>query len=339
MTIRRLKRGALAIGAAGAAACVLGALLDRASFYRAWLLGFLFWSGIATSSAGLLMVHHLTGGGWGLVLRRPLRAAAGTLPALFLLFLPLLPGLPTLYPWAAKPGPYLNAPFFLLRAAICFVVWGALGAYLCRDRARARLVSGPGLLALVFTMTFASVDWAMSLEPRWYSTSYGLLFIGGQALSTLVLGILLAGLFPGGLPSARIHDLGNLTLTFLMLWAYLAFTQFLIIWSADLPEETSWYLRRTSGGWNALALGLVLFHFAGPFAALLSVRVKRSARALAAVAGVLLLMRFVDLYWMVAPSLTAGGPRPHGLDLAAPGAIGGVWLAAVLHLAEREVAA
>jgi hypothetical protein len=194
------------------------------------------------------------------------------------------------------------------------------------------VISGPGLVLLGLTITFASVDWVMSLEPHWFSTMYGLIFVVGDVLATLSFAICVISYLSdreplaGFLKVSHYHDLGNLMLAFVMLWAYLSFSQYLIIWSGNLPEETPWYIHRTGHGWSAIAIVLILFHFALPFVLLLSRNTKRAAATLVKVAGFVLLMRLVDLFWQVAPAFYEEQLTIHWLDIAAPVAIGGIWL-------------
>jgi hypothetical protein len=246
---------------------------------------------------------------------------------------------------------YLNPVGFVGRAVFYFAVWATLAHFLNRwsrrlDESkdpvtarqagrRLRGLSGGGILLLGLTITFSSIDWAMSLDPHWFSTIYGLIFMVGQVLSAFTLVILLVSTLGGevrlreAIPPQTVHDLGKLLLAFVMLWAYIHLSQFLITWSGNLPEETPWYLNRLQGGWQHLAHVLIAFHFVLPFLLLLSRDLKRDVRRLAFVAGLLFLMRFVDLYWLVAPAFVAGkGFAPHWLDVAAPLGLGGLWIAA-----------
>jgi hypothetical protein len=202
---------------------------------------------------------------------------------------------------------------------------------------RLRGLSGGGLVLLGLTITFSSIDWAMSLDPHWFSTIYGMIFMVGQALSALAFVIVCVAILGAQKPLSdvvrpgTIHDLGKLMLAFVMLWTYVNFSQFLIMWSGNLPEEIPWYIRRIQGGWLYLALGLVLFHFAVPFLLLLSRDLKRNARPLALVAGLLLAFRVADVYWFVAPDSAghgaATGAAFHWLDIALPLGLGGLWVA------------
>jgi len=352
----RVQRRALLMGVAALALLGGGAYFNPLQFFRSYLLAFLFWLGIGLGCVALLMLHHMTGGGWGFVIRRLLESGAGTLPLMALLALPVLFGFSRLYPWvhqeasAGEPVPplrrvYLNTPAFFGRAVVYFAIWITL-AYLLnkwsseQDRTadpaltgRLQSLSGPGLVVFGFTATFAAVDWAMSLEPHWTSTIYGIMFVVAEGLGALAFAILAARLLAHRKPLADViapshfHDLGNLLLAFVMLWAYISFSQFLIIWSGNLQDEISWYLSRASGGWGALALFLVAFHFAVPFLLLLSRDVKRRMQVLAVVAGSLVVMGLVDLFWVVVPAFQPAGPRVHWMDIVAPIGMGGVWVA------------
>lgn len=342
-----------------AASAVLGAS-NPTQFLRSYLVAYLFWAGLAVGCLSVSMIHHLTGGIWGLVVRRILEAGTRTFPLLALLFLPIALGLARIYPWA-HPGAveadelirhkalYLNPGFFLARAVFYFVIWIVLASVMNRwslaldarpDRRTARRLrglGGVGLMLLGLTITFSSIDWAMSLDPHWFSTIYGVLFMIGQALSALSFVIVCIAVLGGQKPLAdvvtpgAIHDLGKLLLAFVMLWTYMNLSQFLIMWSGNLPEEIPWYIRRFHGGWQVVGLVLVIFHFLLPFLLLLSRDLKRNARLLGFVAGGILLVRLVDLFWLVAPDLAghggaAKGMALHGLDVALPMGIGGVWL-------------
>lgn len=339
--LARAGRAALGVGLAGLIACALGWATDeRARVYQSWLWAFLFWAGLGVGCAGVLMIHQLVGGDWGGPLRKPLEAGAATALLLPAFFLPLLLGLDELYPWTREPleekRAYLNTPFFLLRSAAYFALW-ILGFLLLRrgDDAARRRLSGPGLLVYAFTLSFAAIDWAMSIEPHWSSSIYGLLFIAGQLLSTFAAAALAVVLLrAGGLDERRLHDLGNLLFMAVLLWAYVSFSQFLLIWSGNIPEEVAWYARRARGGWGLWAAALALVGFALPFFLLLRSDVKRAPRSLAVAAALVLVARLADTFWWVSPAFNPDGPRPHWLDLAAPAAIGGFWVASCLRRLE-----
>ncbi len=352
--LRRIQRAALTAGIIALAGCGLGAVASPAQFLRSYLVAYLFWFGIALGCMAILMIHHIAGGAWGAVIRRVLESGTRTLPLMALLFLPLALGLSSLYEWARPEAVahdpilqhnrvYLNVPFFLVRAAFYFTVWLTIAVFLNRwsldqDRTtdpavgrRLELLSRGGLLAIGLTMTFASIDWVMSLDPRWYSTIYGILVMGGQVLAAMafvipIMALLARGPLSGIVTAEQFHDLGKLMLAFVMLWAYFSFSQFLIIWSANLPEEIPWYLRRMSAGWQAMSVGIILFHFILPFLVLLSRDVKRDAGALAGVALFILFLRFVDVFWLVTPAFSPTAFAVHWMDLVTPVAVGGIWL-------------
>jgi len=355
--VGRWQQRALVVGVVFTLLLAVGAFLDRAQFFHSYLVAYLFWTGIALGSLAILLLQHLTGGAWGLVIRRVLEAATRTIPLMAVLFVPIILGAHQIYPWThheemsrtpaleEKARLYLNLPFFSLRAALYFAIW-LLFAYLLnkwsreqdltgdgRFTRRMRMISAPGLLLFVLMVTFASVDWAMSLNPDWFSTIYGLLFVISWALSALAFVIAVVSLLSNREPMSRIvrpnhfQDLGKLMLAFVMLWAYLAFSQFLIVWSGNLPEEIQWYLPRLRGGLGAIAVGVVFFHFAFPFLLLLSASLKRDARKLLMLAGLILLMRLIDLFWMVAPEFSPERFHLSWMDVVAPIGMGGLWLA------------
>jgi hypothetical protein len=350
------QKRALVAGAVFLVVLLAGVFLDRRQFFQSYLIGWTFWTGIAVGSLALLMLQHLTGGGWGLVIRRVLEAATRTLPVMAVLFVPIILGAHSLYPWtdheelAKHPvvqfkTPYLNLPFFTVRAVVYLGVWLALAYFLNtwslaqdhtadnRYTRNMRVLSGPGMVALIFTVTFASIDWYMSLEPEWFSTIYGFIFVASWSLSALAFVIAAMAALSKEQPLKRIvaplhfHDLGKLLLALVMLWAYFVFSQFLIIWSANLPEEIVWYLARTHGVWGAIALALVILHFAAPFLFLLSRNLKRDPRKLVIIALLILAMRFVDLLWMLIPAFARGHWSLSWLmDLVAWIGFGGLWL-------------
>jgi hypothetical protein len=360
-----LRKRAYLIGAvAGAAASVLG-LRDPDQFLRSYLVAFLYWLSIALGCFAIASLHHLSRGEWGLMIRRVLEAAARTIPLLALLFVPLLLGARVLYPWArpeevaADPllrhqSAYLNLPFFALRAAAYFAIWSAFALILdrmsrrqdaSRDPHLARrmqVVAAPGLVLYCLAATFASIDWIMALNEHWHSTIFGFMFIGGQAVAAMAFVIVVARYLSERPPMSEafrplhFHDYGKLLLTFVVLWAYFHVSQFIIAWQANLPKEASWYHPRSAGGWRLVSLLLVALHFALPCALLLSRELKRRVPRLAAVAGLLLVMRWFDLYWLAAPAFSPDGPAFHGLDLVLPLAIGGLWLGAFAGQLQRR---
>jgi len=362
---RQLRRRAALVGGIALLVSVVGGFANPEHFFRSYLFAYAYWAGIAIGSLAIIMLHHLSGGGWGMMIRRLLEAATRTLPLVAALFLPILPGMKALYEWARPEvvvadkilqfkAPYLNVPFFALRTIFYFSAWIALAHFLNRwsrqqdetgDPAlagRMETLSGPGLVLFGATVTFASFDWVMSLEPHWFSTIFGLSFMVGQVLTAFPFAIAMTAYLSGRKPMSEavtadhFHDLGKLTLAFVMLWAYLSFSQFLIIWSGNLPEETPYYLKRLTGGWQFLQLALIVFHFALPFVLLLSRSLKRSGTRLVKVAVLILLMRFVDLYMQIIPAGHDAKFHLSWMDLAAPIGIGGLWLSAFLRQLESR---
>lgn len=356
--VKRYQRIALTVGGVGLLLTLLGFFFNAPQFFRSYLWAYWFWLGLGIGSLQMLMLFQLTGGAWGFVAQRVFEAAARTLPFMFILVIPLLFGITGLFPWATDQGQaelghksaYLNVPFLLIRLAIYFAVWGTLAVLFARWSRAAdedpdprylrlrKIFSGPGIIAVAFTATFAVVDWFMSLEPHWFSTVYPLIHIVGQVLAGLALTILVVAVFSTRPPLDRVvsvnalHDLGNLLLAFTVLWAYVQFSQLLITWAGNLPKEIIFYRHRLEGGWQYLGMFLVVTHFLVPFVLLLSRKTKRSRTTLAGVAAFILAMRLFDYLWLTEPAFHQGSFALHWLDLAAPVGIGGLWLALFLWL-------
>jgi hypothetical protein len=361
--LRRLQRRFLVAGVAGLFVAAVGFFVDRPHFFQAWLVAWLLWLSVALGCLGLAMLHHLSRGAWGLMIRRPLEAGARTLPLLVVLFLPVLAGMSELFEWShgevvradrvlAAKAAYLNVPFFVGRAAVYFLVWVALAWSLTalsrrQDEStdpalfrRMQAISAAGFLLLALTGSFAAIDWMMSLDPHWQSSLYGLWFFAGLGLSGLTFTVVVANWLRQRAPMADVmrpqhfHDYGKLFFAFTMLWAYLSFSQFLLIWAGNLPEEIPFYLRRMHGGWGIVSAVLVVAHFFLPFLVLLSADVKRRGAWLVKVALWMIAMRWLDYFWNVAPTLQSiHGGGDHGsqwiglwIDLAAAVGLGGVWI-------------
>jgi len=350
-----LQRRFLLIGAAGAVVSLLGAFLNLTQFLQSYLMAYMLCLGVTLGCLALGMVHQLSGGAWGVVLRRPIGAATRVLPVMTLLFLPIALGMHRLYSWTnadliahdellQHKHLYLNTPFFLVRAAIYFLVWNTITYFLNawsleQDRnpdpriaRRMQHLSAGGLLGYGLMITFASFDWLMSLEPHWFSTMYGVLIMGGQGLSAMAFLIATVVWLSRRPPLDRIvatshfHDLGNLMLAFVMLWAYFSFSQYLIIWAGNLPLEIGWYLHRSHTSWRLVAVGLIVFHFAVPFVLLLSRAVKREPSLIVKVAAWILIVRVVDLFWLIAPEFHQTGISVSWLDVVLPLTLGSIWL-------------
>jgi hypothetical protein len=352
--LQPLRRRALLIGIAGTAALAAGSWGSPEAFFESYLFGYVVLAGVSLGCLGLLMLHHLVSGRWGHVIQRVLEAGARSLPLMLVLFLPVVAGLEHLYSWThvaeggghghvAAKAAYLNVPFFLARSAFYFLFWIAMAYVMsalsrkqdqtgdARLTRRLKIMSAPGLIAFVVLGTFASVDWMMSLEPEWFSAIYGLMIMTAQAISALAFAIvmlrLLADTTPlaGLLTETHVHHLGNMLLALTVFWTYLAFSQYLIIWSGNLPEENFWYIHRLTPGWSAVAVVILIGHFFIPFLLLLSRRMKRALRPLSLIAGGLLIMRCVEYFWLVKPAFASSGF--HWMDLAALAGIGGLWTA------------
>ena len=348
--VGRYRGRALVVGAVFLVAAAVFAFLQGGpvGLFRAYLVGFFLVTGVAVGSLAFLMLGHMSGGAWALTSRRLLEAATRTLPLCLVLFIPIVVSLfvhqpghdgghgVSLYEWSdpavvehdpalRHKSVYLNWWFFILRGLVCFGVWIALAYYLNRwsaeqdrtgdPRIRRKMqdISGPGILLFGLTVTFAAIDWGMSLEPHWFSTIYGLIVMAGWGLSALAFAITVAAFLYQREPMAHayqplhFHDWGKLLLAMVMLYAYFSFSQFLITWAGNLPEEIPYYLRRLRGGWQYVGLAVILFHFALPFALLLSRARKRAPMRLRRVALLMLVMRVVDLVFLFAPSAHQGG--------------------------------
>jgi hypothetical protein len=351
-----LQRRFFLVGAVGAVLSLVGVVVNVDQFMQSYLMAFMFCLGVTLGCLALGMVHQLSGGAWGVVLRRPIGAASRVLPILTLLFLPIVFGMHHLYIWThadvvahdealQHKQLYLNAPFWIVRAALYFATWNALSYFLNRwsleqDRTgdpwiarRMQKLAAGGLVAYGLTITFASFDWLMSLEPHWYSTIYGVLIMGGQGLSALAFLIVTIVWLSRRAPLDRIiatshfHDIGNLMLAFVMLWAYFSFSQYVIIWAGNLPAEIAWYQHRLETGWRALGVALMLFHFAIPFVLLLSRVVKRSPDILINVAIGMMIVRLLDLFWLIAPEFHHG-VSVSWMDVVLPVTLFALWLGA-----------
>jgi hypothetical protein len=363
--LAELVRGrGLVVGAGAIALGLVIGLISPATFFPAYLAVYLFFLGLGIGSLALLMLHYLVGGLWGFTIRRPLEATSMTLPVLALLFLPIALAVKALYPWAnaevvnksvalLHKSSYLNIGFWLVRALIYHAIWSGLALALrsgsrkqdeTDDPAptwRTQALCAPGLILVFFSVTFAMIDWGMSLEPEWYSTIYGVMLLVGFGLSALCLAVTTATHLRGVRPLADVataegfHDLGNLMLAFVMLWAYMSFSQYLVTWMGNLAEEAPWYIKRSAGGWWWLCGLLIIFHFFAPFFLLLIRENKRESTRLWRIAVAVLGLQLLNDIWLIVPALTG---RPDGSAwytlavllcvLPAVAGIGGLWAAA-----------
>ncbi len=361
----RIQGVALGIGFIGVIAWIVSAVVSGDAgkvFFQSYLVAYIFWVGIALGCLGWLLVQYLGGATWGVVIRRPLESAAHTLILMTLLFIPIVLGMQKIYEWSHPLSSiqneaarkliehkkvWLNPQFFTLRAAIYFGIWLLLTYVLIRRSEKqdqtadpglvqsAQNWSGPGFLIYGLACTFAAIDWVMSLDAEWFSTIFGLLMIAGQGVLSMAFIISVCLLLSKREPMSHVlqpkhfHDMGKLLLALVMLWAYFSFSQLLIIWSGNLPEEIPWYLERFKGIWRYAGLAIILLHFALPFLLLLSRDLKRNSRRLVIVAWLIIIMRFVDLLWLIVPEFEhghAGHLSNYFVYVAATVGMGGVWL-------------
>ena len=356
----------------GAGCAVLGivgcALLGSGNpkqFLFSWLVSFLFFLSLALGALFFVLMQYATQGGWGIVLRRLGETIFATLPVMAVLILPLLLGMRDLYSWSA-PGaaehdallqwkaPYLNVPFFLIRAALYFGMWSFIAILYYRSSrgqdetgdpavsARLRRLAGPSIIVLALTQTFASIDWIVSLTPHWYSTMFGVYFFAGSLtgylalISVVVVAMRSEGLLETVVTAEHLQDVGKFLFAFTAFWAYIGFCQFFLIWYANLPEESIWFKTRIEGSWMAVSLLLMAGHFVIPFLYLMGRDVKRRGWSLAIGGGWLLVMHYIDLYWQVMPTLHPQGVSPSVLDVAAFLSVGGCFVAAASWLMRRQ---
>jgi hypothetical protein len=293
---------------------------------QSYLFAYLFWLGVALGSFALLAIHGLTGGRWGEAIRAPLLAMIGTIPLFAVLFLPLLLGVKLIFPWTAQNvgsrAAYLNVPFFAIRAAIYFACWIALA--LATLRRRAVPLPGPSLILYAVTMTFAAWDWMMSLEPKWWSTIYAMNVISGQALTALAAAVAIVTFFAAA-DAGAMPDLANLLLAAIMFWAYLTFSQFLVIWSGNGKEEIAWYLSRIETSWKWPAAALIVFAFFAPFLVLLFRSAKRNPAMMFRIAAFILVTRVIDVFWTIAPAFHPRGVFVSVWDVIALLGLGAAW--------------
>jgi hypothetical protein len=353
----RVQRNALFVGLVALVVSVVGGLLrDPVHFWQSYLFAYIFWAGLALGCLGIFFLHNVVGGNWGVAIRRMLEAGLKTLWMFVILAIPIFFALTVLYKWTdpafraenfavGHKAAYLNIPFFIARTLLYFVIWLFSGYRILamaneHDRTgdpalfrRIKMRSAPALLVFVVTTTLAFIDWIMSLEPDWYSTIYAWMFTVGQVLLTFAFLVAVLVLlskrepFASFLTRQHYHDLGNLMLAFTMLWAYMSFSQFLIIWAENLPDEITWYVRRFSGGWGYLAWAIAIFHFFLPFYLLLMRFVKKNPSFLRTLAIWIVIMRMLDVFWIVEPAFRQRGFQIYWTDVVALIGVGGIWLA------------
>jgi hypothetical protein len=354
--LEKVQKSAIFVGILALAVSLIGLFTDAAHFWQSYLYAFIFWSGLALGSLGIFFLHNVVGGNWGVAIRRLVEAGLKTLWLFLILAIPIFFALGFLYKWTdaayvhehfatGHKAVYMNPAFFTGRTLLYFAIWLFTGYAILRmvneqertgDPALFRKIkrrSAPCLLIFVLTTTYAFIDWIMSLEPDWYSTIYGWMFTVGEVLLTFSFMVAVLVLlskrepFASFLTRQHYHDLGNLMLAFTMLWAYMSFSQFLIIWAENLPDEIPWYVRRFSGGWGYVAWTIAIFHFCVPFYLLLLRFVKKNPARLRTLAYWIILMRMLDVFWIVEPAFRQRGLQVYWTDLAMLVGIGGIWLA------------
>jgi hypothetical protein len=352
----RVQRNALVVGVLALAISLIGLFQNATHFWQSYLFGFVVCAGLALGCLGVFFLHNVVGGNWGVAIRRFIESGLQTLPLIALFTVPVFFALRFLYVWTdaayraehfavGHKAAYLNPRMFIIRTVIYFAIWTFSGyriLAMANEQARTGDMnlfkrikgrSAPALLVFVLTTTLAFIDWIMSLEPDWYSTIYGWMFTVSQVLMTFAFMIALLVLFSKHEPFASFlktdhyHDLGKLMLAFTMLWAYMSFAQFLIIWAENLPDEIPWYIRRFSGGWGYVAWAISVFHFCVPFFLLLMQFIKKKPNLLRTVAVWMIIMRFVDVFWIIEPSFRQHGFEFYWTDVVVPIGLIGVWLA------------
>ena len=353
--IGRWQMPALVVGILGLVASAIGFFVDRVQFYRAWVPSYIFWFSIVAGALAVLMLQYVTGGQWGLLVRRPLGAAARTMIWMAVFFLPIAAGVKHIFPWAdhayveqhevvqLKAG-YLNVTGFWIRAAIYFALWilwawriRALSLKFYEDRSpytelSRRAWAATGLPMIVLTLTFASIDWLMSLEPTWTSAMYGITFTVGCGLSAFAFvtfflsRLAVTPAMTDVLRPSHLRDLGNLMLAFVMFFAYTQFSEYLLMWYGNIAEETPHYLVRQHGAWGVIAALMIVLHFFLPFFLLLMRQIKDRASTIGAVTVLIMVMRYLAIYWMVEPSWSGEHFTYSWMALASLVGIGGVWM-------------
>lgn len=331
----RFGKPALIVGALGLIVSLGGILSHRETFFAAYLTAWLFWLGIALGGLFLVMLHHLTGSVWSVIVRRIAEGLAGTIPILAVLFLPILLGIHDLYEWShpealhdailVHKASWLNPTAFSVRAIIYLSLWSFLTWKLRKLSFQQDIGDSPslksrflgtsawGMILFSLSISFAAFDWLMSLTPHWFSTIYGVYFAMGSIMASLAMLIVSIsrlqskGALVEVINEERRHDLGKLFFAFIILWAYMAFSQYFLIWYANLPEETIFYHHRWTGSWKAVSLAIVFGHFVLPFFLLISRPAKRGPILLPLVSGWMLLMHYIDLYWNVMPTFSRDG--------------------------------
>jgi hypothetical protein len=348
------QKPALIIGIAGIIASVAGYFIDHSQFFFSYLTAYAFWMTMTLGALFFTLLHHLTGADWSVVLRRILETVMMTLPVMAILFIPILFGLHDLYHWShedavaadpilLKKSAYLNPVFFTIRVVLYFSIWILLARglyktslaqdedYRLEQTVKMRKISAPGMVLFALSITFASFDWLMSLDAHWYSTIFGVYIFGGSLLAILSFMVIFGNLLKkknmlaDTITVEHYHDLGKFLFAFIIFWGYIGFSQYFLIWYANIPEETIWYLHRWEGSWKIITMVLVFGHFVIPFMALLPRFVKRNMGSLTFFAVWILIMHWIDIFWLVMPSLHHHGFHFSWMDLTATLGIGGIF--------------
>lgn len=354
----------LMVGVAGLALSLIGYFTDSHQFFYSYLTSFAFWFTIAMGGLFFVMLHHLTNATWSVVLRRIAENLMSNIPFMMILFIPVLLGIKDLYHWShpdlvatdhllMKKAPYLNIPFFIIRAAIYFGIWILLSRLLYKisinqdnghsetQTKRFRKISAPGMILFAFTISFAAFDWFMSLDAHWYSTIFGVYIFSGGLLNGLAFITMVTiylkskGPFTDIVTSEHFHDLGKLLFAFTIFWAYICFSQYFLIWYANIPEETVWFSARWKGAWKFFSLTIIFGHFVIPFFALITQAAKRNLKVMTSIVILLFIVHWVDLYWIIMPNLLTDGAKISWMDLTTMLGIGGIFMWNYLRLSKK----
>ena len=326
-------------------ACIAGYAMNSERFFQSYMVAFAFTTFIGLGAFFFVMVQFLTGSAWSVTMRRIMENVMITLPMGLILFIPILFGLKDIYPWTdpkvvaasealRRKQSFLNEDWFMIRGVIYFVLWSLWAGSIYRQSTKqdteksilqmhvASKWSAPGLFLAVVVGSLAAFDWLMSLEPTWFSTIFGLVTLAGGSLGffsviTLVcLGFRRAGILKNAITQEHYHDLGKWLFAISCFYTYVAFSQYMLIWYANIPEETQWYRHRMEGGWFAVSIAMPFLRFFVPFGVLLCRSAKRSMKTIAFMAVWCLVVEYIDLYWVVMPTYYKDGPQFHWLDLA-----------------------
>ncbi len=355
----------LLVGITALAVSFIGLFSNAEQFYHSYLTALMYWVTLGLGALFFVLLHHLTGAVWSTALRRVAETLALILPVLAIMFIPVLFGMHLLYHWnestavahdalLQKKAAFLNPGFFTIRIIIYFAVWFALSQLLYRaslaqdsdsgfgTEQKLRRISAPGIILFALSLTFAAFDWIMSLDAHWYSTIFGVYIFSGSFLVFLAFIIvflkylLRQQILTGVVNAEHFHDLGKLLFVFTVWWAYIAGSQYFLIWYGNIPEETVWFLHRWEGGWKTFSLLMIAFHFVVPFIVLLFRASKRNHAVLPLAAGLLLVMHYIDLYWLIIPNLHRHGPHFAWADLTTLIGIGGIFLGLVIRQLGRH---